>query len=551
MNWLFVDGSIIRQGIQAFSWMLIHSLWQGLLLAILAGMVMLFTKKARAIVRYTIVTGLLVTFLAGCGFTFLYEWNHQQAAGTASSIAGAWASLTVLQDYGIHHWPAAFARFCSGNAMLIVISWFIVFSIKCWQMGRAFGYVRRIRTANHQQPGAYWENKIAALTQQLQIKRTVILLESGITKIPVVIGHLKPVIYMPLGLLAQLPPDQVEAVLLHELAHIRRNDYLINLFQNLAETVFFFNPGLLWVSSLIKQEREHCCDDIALGHTGNKKQFIQALISFKEHVLYGKNYAMAFPGRKNHLLQRVTRLIQNRNNSLSGGEKIFLVGSLFICFVLLATRPHIGPSAKQVVATTQERHSPAESFTTIKQSEEPVEKKTTTSSRKQKDNATLAENRQLVIKSVQETEALYDIHTHPIPYEQQVVMAPPQQEEQLTQAEKDRRQADRDREQHERDKQQADRDRQQAEKDRQQAEMDRLQAERDRQQADRDRQQADRDRQQAENDRQQAERDRIQADKDKAQAELDRRQAAQDRQQAERDRINAEKDRAAMNKRTS
>lgn len=550
MNWLF-DGSVIRQGIQAFSWMLIHSLWQGLLLAILAGMVMLFTKKARAIVRYTIITGLLVTFLAGCGYTYLYEWNHQQATGTSASIAGAWVSLTVLQDYGIHHLPAAFARFCSGNAMLIVISWFIVFSIRCWQMGRAFRYVRRIRTQNHEQPGAYWENKIAALTQQLQIKRTVVLLESGITKIPVVIGHLKPVIYMPLGLLAQLPPDQVEAVLLHELAHIRRNDYLINLFQNLAETVFFFNPGLLWVSSLIKQEREHCCDDIALDHTGNKKQFIQALISFKEHVLYGKNYAMAFPGRKNHLLQRVTRLILNRNNSLSGPEKIFLAGSLFICFALLATKPHIGPSVKQVATTTQGHYAPAESFTATKEHKAPVEKGGVISGRKQKEKITLSENTGPVLKSEQETGVQYEIHTHPALHEQQVVMPPPQQADQLTQAEKDRRQADRDRDQHERDKQQADRDRQQAEKDRQQAEMDRLQAERDRQQADRDREQADRDRQQAEKDRQQAERDRIQADKDKAQAELDRRQAAQDRQQAERDRINAEKDRTAMNKRTS
>lgn len=551
MNWLFVEGSITRQGIQAFSWMLIHSLWQGLLLAILAGMVMLFTKKAGAIVRYTIITGLLVAFLAGCGYTFLYEWNNQSITGTSASAAGSWA-FTVLQDYGIHRLPAAFARFCSGNAMFIVAIWFIVFTIKCWQMNRAFGYVRRIRTKSHQQPPVYWENKIIALTQQLQIKRTVLLLESRITKIPVVIGHLKPVIYMPLGLLAQLPADQVEAVLLHELAHIRRNDYLINLFQNLAETVFFFNPGLLWVSSLVKQEREHCCDDVALGHSGNKKQFIQALISFKEHVLYGKNYAMAFPGRKNHLLQRVTRLIQNKNNSLSGGEKIFLVGSLIICFALLATKPHIGPSIKQVMVNTQGRYIPVKSFTAAKEHNGFVEKGRIIKSSKQKEIVTPSENIEPVIKNEPETGAQYDVHRHLMPHEQQAVAESPQQvvqpstraERDRIQAEKDRQQADRDREQHERDKQQAERDRRQAEKDRQQAEMDRLQAERDRQQADRDRQQA-------EQDRQQAHRDRIQADKDKAQAELDRRQADRDREQAERDRINAEKYKTAMNARTS
>ena len=115
------------------------------------------------------------------------------------------------------------------------------------------------------------------------------LLESAIVKVPVVIGLLKPVILLPLGLLSNLPPDQVEAVLLHELAHIRRKDYLVNLLQSFAEVVFFFNPALLWISSLMREERENCCDDVAISHIKNKKQFIHALVAFQEYAMHHPN----------------------------------------------------------------------------------------------------------------------------------------------------------------------------------------------------------------------------------------------------------------------
>ena len=126
-------------------------------------------------------------------------------------------------------------------------------------------------------PSAYWKEKIQQLADELQIRRRIQLLQSEIVQVPVVIGVLKPVILIPLGILSQLPPEQVEAILLHELAHIKRKDYLVNLLQSLAETIFFFNPAVLWVSSLIRDERENCCDDIAIAGTKNKAAFVNAL----------------------------------------------------------------------------------------------------------------------------------------------------------------------------------------------------------------------------------------------------------------------------------
>jgi bla regulator protein BlaR1 len=547
MNGLFVNGSIIEKGLQAFSWMLIHSLWQGLLLAFITGIIMTFTKKARSVTRYALITGCLFTFLAICCGTFIYEWDRGSAATNALSMTATISGISVLRDYAIRHWPAALAQYCSEHAIVIVATWFAFFSFKCWQMNRAFQYVRRVRTTQRQQPGLFWQDKMTALTQQLQINRTVTLLESGITKIPVVIGHIKPIIYMPIGLLANLPAEQVEAVLLHELAHIRRNDYLLNFLQNIAETIFFFNPGLLWVSSLLKQEREHCCDDVALAHTGNKRQFIQALISFKEHMLYGpgSTYAITFPGKKSHLLQRVTRIIQNRNNPLSGGEKIFVLGSLLICFILLGTMANKNQGTHDIIlpvnamyADILQEHRSADALMTAKGKKAPVQKKPEPVTRHTPTPVPAkpsVEKLAIPVPPIDETIASIKPVTTQVGPEKRTSLPTAQRplaDHEL--AQNDYLQAARDREQAERDRAQADIDRKQAERDRANAEQHRRQADRDRLQAFKDREQAARDRAQADKDREQAAVHRAQADRDRANAELSRRQADKDREQTER-----------------
>jgi Zn-dependent protease with chaperone function len=162
------------------------------------------------------------------------------------------------------------------------------------------------------------------------------LLESRLVLVPMVIGHLRPVIFVPLGLLNHLPAGEMEAVLLHELAHIRRHDYFVNVLQHMAESLFFFNPGLLWLSSLLREERENCCDDIAIARTNDRVEFVRALVRFKEHALRG-GAALAFPAGKRQLLQRVLRITHQRNSSLSGGEKFFFLGSCLIAVALLAS----------------------------------------------------------------------------------------------------------------------------------------------------------------------------------------------------------------------
>ena len=106
-----------------------------------------------------------------------------------------------------------------------------------------------------------WQKELARLSRQLRLSRPVQLLESCLADVPMVLGHFRPVILIPVGVLAGLPAGQIEAILLHELAHIRRFDYLVNVLQRLVEGLLFYHPAVWWISRVIRAERENCCDD--------------------------------------------------------------------------------------------------------------------------------------------------------------------------------------------------------------------------------------------------------------------------------------------------
>jgi hypothetical protein len=163
-----------------------------------------------------------------------------------------------------------------------------------------------------------------------------------------------------MGMLNQMPPSQVEAVLLHELAHIRRHDYLVNFIQRLSELVFFFNPALLWVSSLLRAEREVCCDEMTISHTGNKLQFVEALIHCKEYSMYTPNYAIGFFGPQKLLHHRLNRILSNNNKMLSRFETGFFVISILLLTGLILGKGRGETSARsaQIVPMAQVRPEP-------------------------------------------------------------------------------------------------------------------------------------------------------------------------------------------------
>ncbi|WP_413669443.1 M56 family metallopeptidase [Mucilaginibacter sp. Mucisp86] len=319
---------------------LIQSLWQGVLLAALAGIIIVCTRRSSPANRYNLLIAGLAIFACTVAFTFVYELNQEKAL-KATSVAGRQITINanVIAQPQSGSKPSdykAISGFLNEHSNGIVFIWFLVVMVRTLQLMTGLQGLYYLRRRQILAVSKDWESRVKQLALQLGIKRLVNIAESGIAKVPMVIGHLKPLILIPAGLITAMPPAEIEAILVHELAHIRRRDYIMNLLVSMMEVVLFFNPAVLWIVSLIRAERENCCDDIVIKHTANKVTYIKALVACQEYQLAAPAYAMALSGSKNQLMGRVKRILSNNNQSLNVMERSMLAVAL-VSTVLLTT----------------------------------------------------------------------------------------------------------------------------------------------------------------------------------------------------------------------
>jgi len=360
MTFPVITSPIADQIIKALCNTLVHSLWQGLLLAAVAGLIVIFTKRSSSALRYNLLISALALFAVGTIATFAVQF---QSGHIVNAIANQPVNFVRQNTFvAVQHYNNAGVQNKSITSILsgylntyhnaIVLIWFLIICAKSMQLGVGLYGTYQLKRLNVVAAGSYWTERVQQLACLLGVGRTISLLESGIAKVPMVIGHLKPVILIPIGLLTALSMEEVEVILVHELAHIKRRDYLVNMLQSLMEIIFFFNPAVLWISQLIKTERENCCDDMVVAQSSNKISYIRALVSCEEYQAAVPAYAMAFPGSKNSLLDRVKRLATNRNHSLNLFEKTLLAVCLVVsglCMSAFAERDNIKRTVKEVV----------------------------------------------------------------------------------------------------------------------------------------------------------------------------------------------------------
>ncbi|MBC8350476.1 MAG: M48 family metalloprotease [Planctomycetes bacterium] len=149
---------------------------------------------------------------------------------------------------------------------------------------------------------------VRRLCDRIGIKTTIEVAQSALLKVPAVVGCLRPLLLLPVAMGAGLTPQQLEAVIAHELAHIRRHDYLVNVLQTLVETMLFYHPGVWWLSRMVRQEREHCCDDIAMLVCDDRTAYAKALVALDALRRSVPQPAMAATGGS--LLQRIRRIMR-------------------------------------------------------------------------------------------------------------------------------------------------------------------------------------------------------------------------------------------------
>jgi beta-lactamase regulating signal transducer with metallopeptidase domain len=303
--------------VDALAWALIHSLWQCTAIGILFAAANLVLRRASANLRYILSYSALLAMPAAAIATFFALFNHHDLSSALP------ASVPVLSRIAADHLPSAsitpsnqvpytaMPYLSSYTAMpyLSMVVWFWLAGVVLMSVWSATGWFvaqRLKRRSKHALP-EIWQSRLAVLAAQLGIRRGISLCESTLAKVPAVIGWIRPVILIPAGALINLSAQELEAVLAHELAHIRRFDYVANLLQSAIEALMFYHPAMWWVAKRIRAERENCCDDLAIAACGDRVTYARALTALEELRSGYPQFAMAATGGP--LLSRVRRML--------------------------------------------------------------------------------------------------------------------------------------------------------------------------------------------------------------------------------------------------
>ncbi|OCX52292.1 hypothetical protein BEL04_12510 [Mucilaginibacter sp. PPCGB 2223] len=337
MKTIFLNPYLSDHAIKAICWTFIHSLWIGIIAAALAGLVIALTNRAAAQLRYRLLCGILMLFVTAVAVTFFSELgkpvhpDNNTLITLSSDIAGQTVVTATNAEVTVDGFNyTRVIRLLDQYSTIIFAVWLLCFAFKCIKLTRELLYVRRVRSVNVFDIGDVWRDKVTAFAEKLGITRAVGLKESKLISVPVTIGYFKPIILLPAEMIMQLSPGQIESVIYHELAHILRRDYLVNILQSVVETVFFFNPAIWWISALIREERENSCDDIVLAHVQHKRNYLEALMAFEDCRAGKGGYAMALSLRKNQLMNRLRRMVSHENQKLSAAEKVVLLSGMLL-----------------------------------------------------------------------------------------------------------------------------------------------------------------------------------------------------------------------------
>jgi len=291
--------NVFARLIEALAATLLHALWQGALIGALAALALMLLKNTRPQVRYAVAFVALLCCLALPAITLIGKLSVPIAAISSHS-------LTPL--IGQTHMPLGEA---TGALRLNLAPWLVAF----WVCGSGLMFLRltlglALLKQMYLLPPASpeWQARLDRLAVTMRLKPAVLLLSNGLGS-PLSVGWWRPIVLLPTGLLMHLSVAQIEALLAHELAHIRRHDYLFNLVQAMVEALLFFHPVVWWLSRQIRLEREHIADALAVEATGAARPLAHALAALSE-LPDGPQLHFAQAATDGALYTRIERLLQ-------------------------------------------------------------------------------------------------------------------------------------------------------------------------------------------------------------------------------------------------
>lgn len=372
---------------ESLGWALLHSLWQGTLVALMLAVALVTVGRRAAHARYALACGALVLALA---LPVASGWKHfhgaparvamdtsvpraqsltsapgarrleetvTQAAPSAWRVAPVaasptWIDADMAEDGAASGFESTLLTGLGSFLVMaglllqralsqveahlhwLVLAWVAGVGLCSGRMAAEWMKLRRLADRALPAPEA-WQERLDALSRRLGLRRAVRLLQSSDVDVPAAVGWLSPVVLLPVSTLAGLPARQLEMVLAHELAHIRRHDFAVNLAQVLVETLLFFHPAVRWISHVIRVEREHCCDDVAVAASGNSVSYARALTALETLRVLPGAPSPAMSALGGSLPERVRRLItlptsRCASRWAAGASVLTLVSSLAV-----------------------------------------------------------------------------------------------------------------------------------------------------------------------------------------------------------------------------
>ncbi|HSK70176.1 MAG TPA: M56 family metallopeptidase [Pyrinomonadaceae bacterium] len=355
MNWNEILNSPV---IENLGWTLLHSVWQIAFVAFFLFIGLKILAKASANTRCLVSLFALVLSLGLPISTFVWlSQNSSVVNQFGKDFIGEGAESSAQKSYppenlspvknstntntaneiilsSVGNFQSTFAQNFSALAPFLVGFWIFGMLIFAFRFAGGVWQLRIYKTRETFALSADWQVRFKDLCERLNVKQTVEILQSKIVETPMVIGWLKPVILVPTSVILQINPRELETILAHELIHIRRCDYLINLAQGFIEILFFYHPCVWWISGEIRRERECACDD-AVTEILEDSRFVyaNALTNLEELRLRAKTNTttpLFTAANGGNLMNRIQRIIGQKNTETSGANSLWTAGLAFL-----------------------------------------------------------------------------------------------------------------------------------------------------------------------------------------------------------------------------
>ena len=333
---------------RALGWTFVHSLWQIALVGLVLYVVLRNIPGKSAHVRYTISTMALWLIVVMALSTFLIMLP---APVDIKGLSGQLVLMTTPEPLTMTEKITAWLEW---RMPVMLTIWTTGVAILMARLALSISWISHIKSTSS--PNEDLQQRLEVLLQRINLKVTAKASDSSLVKSPLTVGHLKPMILFPVGIINQLAPSEVEAILAHELAHIVRRDYLSNIIQSIIETVFYYHPVTWWISGTVRTERENRADDLAVSWYGDHFEYAKALMTVQEiNASHNTSLAIGFASGKGAMLSRIQRILNLPHKNHHQMEKTVLLSLSSLCF-LAFTFAH-PPKSDQHPAIAQDKET--------------------------------------------------------------------------------------------------------------------------------------------------------------------------------------------------